>query len=520
DTAAGAILTINGVISGDGPLTKQGYDTVVLAGANTYTGPTTVESGTLQIGAVNALPVGTSLTTGPAGLFDLNGFDQQVATIQNSSTDGGYITNSSVDIHNLTVGNSNDTAFTYGGTLLGSLALVKTGSDNFTLTGTNTYIGGTIINGGAVTVSQDDNLGQSGTTVSFNGGTLAITTGFGTDRPMTLSGAGTIDVAAGQTLVASGVISGSGSLTMVDTGSLNLMANNTFTGGLVVDAGTVNGAAIAGGGSPLGGPTGNITLAGGTLNLVSGGVSTTTALNSMIVSGNSNLNIAGTAGVNTYLSGQTFSRSAGTTLTVSTSGTGLLGSDDKVLFATAPAPENAVLAGVVVNTGASISLATYDSVGGQGIIPFNSFTETNNINADASYPANSYLARATSVDNTLDSTSGFATTPNGALTRAWASLQDNGQTITQASGENWTLLIGDGTNPGNLVLQAGSIIQSNLGGGTLTLAFGGSEGVISASGTASISSVITGTSGVTVGGTGTVVLSGTNTFTGGVFLSG
>ena len=43
-------MTVGGVISGTGTLTKAGTGTTTLTGANTYTGTTTISAGTLQVG--------------------------------------------------------------------------------------------------------------------------------------------------------------------------------------------------------------------------------------------------------------------------------------------------------------------------------------------------------------------------------------------------------------------------------------------------------------------------------------
>ena len=51
-TVASGNLTVGGAISGSGySLTKAGTGTLILTGSDTYTGPTTVSAGTLQIGA-------------------------------------------------------------------------------------------------------------------------------------------------------------------------------------------------------------------------------------------------------------------------------------------------------------------------------------------------------------------------------------------------------------------------------------------------------------------------------------
>src|SRR5207302_1693049 len=149
NTAVGAILEIKGAITGTGGLTKTGFDTVVLSGgsADTYGGATTVQAGTLKIGATNSLPTGTTLSTGAAGVFDLNGFDQTVSAVTGVTGNGGYVTNSSTDVHTLTAGNS-ATDFTYGGIIQGSVALTKTGTDTMTLTAASTYVGGTNVNQG------------------------------------------------------------------------------------------------------------------------------------------------------------------------------------------------------------------------------------------------------------------------------------------------------------------------------------------------------------------------------------
>jgi autotransporter-associated beta strand protein len=66
----GATLSIDGsLVDAAGPtaLTKTGAGTLLLTGANTYTGGTTVSDGVLEIGNVNALPAGGSLTIDGTG---------------------------------------------------------------------------------------------------------------------------------------------------------------------------------------------------------------------------------------------------------------------------------------------------------------------------------------------------------------------------------------------------------------------------------------------------------------------
>ena len=77
-----------------------------------------------------------------------------------------------------------------------------------------------------------------------------------------------------------------------------------------------------------------------------------------------------------------------------------------------------------------------------------------------------------------------------------------------------TLTVGSGTGTAGVILNAGTAAVTIAGG---TLAFGGAEGLLYAgagSGNNTISSVITGTNGITIFGSGVLVLSGANTYSG------
>jgi autotransporter-associated beta strand protein len=62
-----ASTTYSGTLSGAGSLVKVGTGTLALTGTNTYGGGTTVSDGLLEIGSINALPAGGSLTIDGAG---------------------------------------------------------------------------------------------------------------------------------------------------------------------------------------------------------------------------------------------------------------------------------------------------------------------------------------------------------------------------------------------------------------------------------------------------------------------
>ena len=73
--------SFSGVLSGTGGFTKAGTGTLSMSGANTYTGPTSISAGTLQTGAVNALPVSGDVDVSSGATLDLNDNNQSVGNI-------------------------------------------------------------------------------------------------------------------------------------------------------------------------------------------------------------------------------------------------------------------------------------------------------------------------------------------------------------------------------------------------------------------------------------------------------
>src|SRR5690606_13070529 len=96
----GSYLHINGNITGNFDLTKVGQDIIILSGAANTFRNTNIENGILQIGRTNTLPVTTELTTKFSGMFDLNGFDQEVAALKGT---GGSVNNGAFEYNTLTV---------------------------------------------------------------------------------------------------------------------------------------------------------------------------------------------------------------------------------------------------------------------------------------------------------------------------------------------------------------------------------------------------------------------------------
>ena len=218
-TAAGTGMTaiIASVLQGSTQLVKDDLGTLVLTGANTYTGGTAINGGALQVAADSNL----GAATGPLS------FNGGTLATTASFTSGRATT---LDSGGGTFDVVPRTTLTMSGAIDGAGALSKSNAGTLVLTADNSYAGGTTINGGAVQVAADGNLGAATGPLSFDGGTLATTASFSSRRDTTInSGGGTFDVAPSTTLTMSGAIDGTGALSKSNAGALVLTADNTYT---------------------------------------------------------------------------------------------------------------------------------------------------------------------------------------------------------------------------------------------------------------------------------------------------
>ena len=191
--------TISAVLGGTGALTKTGAGTTVLSGVNTYTGGTTVDAGTLALGADSRLSDTGALTIN-GGTFDMGGFSDTVGAV---TVNGGSLINSS------TTGLTGSSYAVTGGTISAKLAgnggLTKTGAGTATLSRANTYTGTTTVSQGTLLVDSTGSNASSSSVV--NGGLLNVN---GT--------AGAVAVNSGGSLGGSGTV---GALTLNSGGFLN-----------------------------------------------------------------------------------------------------------------------------------------------------------------------------------------------------------------------------------------------------------------------------------------------------------
>ena len=220
NNSASKALTINSAIADNtltSTLSKLGAGTVILAGANSYSGGTTIGAGVLQVGSGGA---SGSLGSGNVSNSGSLVFDQIGA----------------LAVHGVISG-------------VGSLA--QNGTGTVTLAGTNIYTGTTTLSAGTLSVGVDANLG-SGNGLIFNGGTLQITgtalTSYGSGaigtHAVTLTAGKTVgfDIAnAANTFTISQVLNqGAGGMTKLGAGTLVLSGANTFAGAAILRAGTLS----------------------------------------------------------------------------------------------------------------------------------------------------------------------------------------------------------------------------------------------------------------------------------------
>jgi autotransporter-associated beta strand protein len=238
--ASGRKATFNGIISGFPGLMVSATGTVQLEAANTYSGDTTLNGGTLVANDNSAL--GT-------GLLVFNG-----GNLSNSAscTLGNDVNLSS----NARIGVGPSQTLTLEGSLAGTGTLTKTGPGTLTLSGANTYTNATIVSAGKLALGNTAALLSTTSLTLADGAVLQPNLdGVVISAPITLGSSGTtgtisapINTPGGgivSTLTLNSVLAGSGNVTFSSSANQNALstvylgAQSTYAGSTKLDtAGT------------------------------------------------------------------------------------------------------------------------------------------------------------------------------------------------------------------------------------------------------------------------------------------
>ncbi|ENK0578065.1 TPA: fibronectin-binding autotransporter adhesin ShdA [Salmonella enterica] len=228
--------TLDNNVTGEGQIVKSGSDELIVTGANDYSGGTTISGGTLTADHADSLGTGAVANSGVLQVGEgelentLSGSGSLVKTGTGELTlsgDNSYSGGTTIIGGTLTadhadslgtgaVANSGVLQVGEGeleNTLSGSGSLVKTGTGELTLSGDNTYSGGTTITGGTLTADHADSLGTGA-----------------------IANSGVLQVGEGEL---KNTLSGSGSLVKTGTGELTLNGDNDYSGGTTIDDGVL-----------------------------------------------------------------------------------------------------------------------------------------------------------------------------------------------------------------------------------------------------------------------------------------
>ncbi len=138
------------------------------------------------LAAIEIVPNSTTTTTLPSttalqmgsGVFDLNGGNQQVASVSDYAGGGGSIINSNTDALATLTLSPTGTTTTYSGSILsggtnGAISLVVNGNGTQVLSGTNTYNGGTWVEAGTLIATNNEAIAD-GSNLNVGNGLAAF----------------------------------------------------------------------------------------------------------------------------------------------------------------------------------------------------------------------------------------------------------------------------------------------------------------------------------------------------------
>ena len=499
DTQASAV-TLSGIFSGSGNLTKMGAGTLILTASSTLPGVMTVAAGVLQLGD---------------------------GTTDGALVSGSLVNNTSL-IFNPAVSQVASCAISGTGTL------TKTGAGITTLSGSNSFTGTALVNAGTLALGNVNALKGCTLDTGTAGSQLVTFTVAGTYNIGGLQGANNLAAGGNSLLVgtnnANTTFSGNitaGSLSKQGTGTLTLTGNNTF-GGMVLNfansgAITVSSGTTSFASSTIGDfATGTINVSGGTV-LVNGGNGKNLLLGNQ---GTGTVNVS--SGLFSVVSGEyvgiadaaiVYGMWGTGTITVTGGTASFLGDSTQAINLTQPRRDGvsngAFLATINLNGGVFATARTLmtgtNAISGAGtktsIVNFNGGTLRSLGNNTNWFDAGLTTVALASGTSTID-TNGYSNTINHAIS-------GTGSLIVTGSG--MLTLSGTSTYTGSTTIASGTLQLGNgVTDGAIPTTNILNNGALAYNTVADrvFSGVVSGSGGLTKSGSGTLTLTGLNTYTG------
>ncbi len=213
-------FTGSGQLTGPFSVTKLNSGLLTILNTNSYTGPTLIRGGVLEVTNINPSGINSAIgaaSSAPANLVVSNGtfrYSGPSAILDHGMTTLG---SGGLDVTNV------NTFLTNNGLVTGTGTLVKTGAGTLVVAGDNTYAGGTVISNGEIYLSANNANNNNGTVSAFGA----------TTAPVTFQGAnGILSLYGGDLATLSDVAPGLGSLANYYAATFN-----SFYNPLVVPAG-------------------------------------------------------------------------------------------------------------------------------------------------------------------------------------------------------------------------------------------------------------------------------------------
>jgi uncharacterized protein YhjY with autotransporter beta-barrel domain len=253
--------SISQPVSGTGNLMVYGLGQLTLAGANTYSGTTTIGNATtLSLGLGGAIADSSGVVDN--GAFDISATSHGASVAGLTGTGNVYLGNQTLTL--------TSASGTFSGNISGRGGLVVTGGTE-TLAGTSTYAGNTSITAGTLALAGASSIASSSSLIDDGRFDISGASGNETIAALTGSGAGTVALGANNLIISNGsgtfagTIAGTGGLQLAG-GTTTLAGTSTYTGNTSITGGTL----LVSNDSALGAAGGNLLLSsGGTLGAMS-----------------------------------------------------------------------------------------------------------------------------------------------------------------------------------------------------------------------------------------------------------